>query len=83
MGDRPVKLVSWWHWAGATVAVAAGSSMPLYREHRDAGAVRTSSLVISAITFCLGFAIMAGVFLYANRPESKDKPSATGAASRG
>ena len=72
MGDPPKKLVSWWHWALAIVAVTAGSSLSLYREHRDTGTVQTSSLVISAITFCFGFAIVAGVFLYANRPESKD-----------
>ena len=74
MADGPKKLVGWREWFVGIVAVAAGASLSLYREHRDTGALEARSLLFSAITFCVGLAIVAGVFLYARPPRVEGQP---------
>ena len=71
MAVDPKKLVKWPQWVIAILAITTGANMSLYHEYRDTGSVKTSSLLISAIVFSIGLAIIAGVFTYANRPEPR------------
>ena len=73
MSNRPMRLVTWKHWILAISAAAVGASLSLYREYSDTGDVRASSIVVSAVVFCLALGLIAAVFWYANRPESEDK----------
>ena len=73
MTDAPKKLVTWKNWVLALLAAAVGASLSLYREFRDTGTVRASSVILSVFVFCVGLGIIAAVFWYANRPEKEDR----------
>ena len=50
-------------------AVIAGASLQPIREYRAAGTISTLTIVIAAITFCIGLALVLAVGWWANRPE--------------
>jgi hypothetical protein len=67
------KLAGPKQWAMALTATGIGVSLSLFREYNDTGAVALTSVVRSLVIFCLGVALIAAVFRYANRPEPGDK----------
>ncbi len=71
MTRRTTKLYSGRTWLIMLSALFVGSGLSLYREHRNTGALETSSLVISIITFLVGVAICGGVSWWGNRPERR------------
>ena len=50
-------------------AVVVGASLQPIREYRAAGTISTLTIVIAAITFCIGLALVLAVGWWANRPE--------------
>jgi len=50
-------------------AVIAGTSLQPIREYRQGGAISAVTVVIAAISFCIGLAIVLAVGWWANRPE--------------
>lgn len=67
------KLAGPKQWAMALSATALGVSLSLFREYNETGAVALASVVRSLVIFCIGVAVIAAVFHYANRPEPGDK----------
>lgn len=67
-----MKLMTWRQWAMLVPALIGGSTMRLYGEYRETGTMRTSSIVISIVVFCLGLLILAALSWHANRPEKED-----------
>jgi uncharacterized membrane protein len=68
MSARP-KLMTRGKFALCMAAVIAGTSLQPIREYRQAGTISTLTVVIAAITFCIGLAIVFAVGWWANRPE--------------
>jgi uncharacterized membrane protein len=55
--------------AVCVAAVIAGTSIQPIREYRAAGTITTVTIVIAAITLCIGLALVLAVGWWANRPE--------------
>ena len=68
MSARP-KLMTRGKFALCMAVVIAGTSLQPIREYRQAGTISTLTVVIAAITFCIGLAIVFAVGWWANRPE--------------
>jgi hypothetical protein len=74
MDDAPKRLVTWKHWVAVLLVLFGWAVYRLYRDYQAAGGFEESSVAATIVTLCIGLAIVVGMFWYANRPESKDKP---------
>jgi hypothetical protein len=73
MSEKSRKLATRKQWVIAITAAVAGASLSLYREYRNTGSVRSSSILVAAIVFLFALALMAAIFRYANRPKPEEK----------
>jgi hypothetical protein len=74
MGGAPKKLVTWKNWGLVLLLLVGWAGYRLYRDYQEAGGFQSADVTATIVTVCIGLALMFAVFLYANRPEHKDKP---------
>ena len=72
MSTRGPKLMTWDRFALCVAGAIVGVSLQPIREYRATGTVSRLTLVIAAIVFCIGLALILAVSWWANRPERGD-----------